>query len=248
MEFEQQLRAVHGLLTTMRRRRFLSVAGGAGALTLAGCLGSGDPSSGSSDLSTTVGDGSGDQSIDTHPAATDLAEQPRKGDLGGHVVLAFEDPSCSRCRAFERQTVPKITERLVATGKAAFVVRTYPVVYQWGKPATRALEATFTRDTDAFWALLGHYFETQPEFSTDNVLDRTRAFLADETSLDGTEVVRDVEEDASEPAVQADLEAGRNADIGQTTPIVLLFNNGEYVTKASGSVSYDIVATALGEA
>jgi len=251
----------------INRRRFLSAAGTAGLLALTGCLGSDSGSTDTSPTTTDSGaggrdgttedgmdgmgtatttDGSGGSSID-HPAAAGLAAQPRLGDLDGHAIIAFEDPSCSRCRAFERKTVPKIKSELVDAGKAAFVFRGYPVVYPWGEPAAHALEATFDQSADAFWSLLAHYFETQREFSTDNVLDRTQTFLAEETSVDGERVVNDVEADAYADAVQADLDAGRNADLGEITPIVVLFNDGEYVTKANGSVSYDLIATALGE-
>jgi protein-disulfide isomerase len=222
----------------MDRRRFLRTAGLGATATLAGCLGG-----------LTGGDGAdGTPSgtpLEEHPAAADLEAQPRRGDLDSHVVLAFEDPSCSRCRAFEQQTVPEIETNLVDPGKGAFVVRTYPVVYQWGKPATQALESTFARDEDAFWSLLGHYFEQQSQFSTDNVLDRTASFLDSNTDLDGAAVRADAENEAHGDAVQADLSAGENAGIGQTTPIVLLFRDGRYVTRASGSVSYETIATAL---
>lgn len=243
----------------MDRRAFLRFAGG-GSIALAGCLerstdGAGSGSTTGSDGTTGNGattgsestDRTGGQSIDDHPAAVGLADQPRRGDLGGHVVLAFEDPSCPRCRTFERRTVPEIRERLVAEGTAAFVVRTYPVVYPWGEPATQALEATFARDEAAFWSLFAHYFDEQSSFSSENVLGRTKTFLDDETDLDGGAVVEDARAGAYDDAVQADLDAGETADVGRTTPTVLLFRDGQYVTRASGSVSYEIVATALGE-
>jgi protein-disulfide isomerase len=231
----------------MDRRGFLTSVGVGAATLLAGCAGGDAGGSGgdaSATGSTTTGGG---QAVTDHPAAAGLADQPRKGDLGGHVVIAFEDPSCTRCRAFERNTVPKIEENLVSTGKGAFVVRNYPVVYPWGESAVQALEATFARSEDAFWGLHGHYFDTQSEFSTDNVLDRTETYLADNTDVDATAVVADAEEKAYDDAVQADITAAENADIGQTTPTVLLFKDGTYVTMASGSVSYEVVATALGE-
>jgi len=229
----------------MDRRQFLSAAAATGTLTLAGCLGDSEATAGETTPEQT--DGGGGQSVDSHPGAADLAAQPRLGDLGGHVIVAFEDPSCPRCAAFHSGTVSAITEQLVAPGKAAFVARMYPVVYEWGGPATRALEATFDRNADAFWALYGHYFEDQSRFDTDNVLDLTEQFLAEQTAVDGAAVVADVESGAYDESVQADLDAGENAGVGRTTPTVLLFRDGQYVTRAAGSVSYDLIATALGE-
>jgi hypothetical protein len=41
--------------------------------------------------------------------------------------------------------------------------------------------------------------------------------------------------------------ATERADLDGTTPSILLFRNGQYVTTAAGSISYDVIATALGE-
>jgi protein-disulfide isomerase len=224
----------------VNRRTFLRSAGATGlaasSVATAGCLGSaldGEPTPGGTPFAD-------------HEATVGIEDQPRKGELGGSVVLAFEDPSCPRCRTFEQQTVPDIEENLVATGRGAYVVRTYPVVYPWGDLAVHALEATYDRDADAFWSLFSHYFARQSSFDSDNVLDRTAAFLNGETDVDGDAVVADAESGAYDGAVQTDLDAGMNADVGRTTPTVLLFRDGRYVTRASGSVSYDVIGTALG--
>jgi len=216
----------------MNRRDALRAVGAGALAGVAGCLNLG---------------GSSGASFEDHEATTGIRDQPIRGDLDGHLVVAFEDPSCSRCRAFEQQTVPKLVSNLVEPGKAAYAVRSYPVVYPWGEPATHALEATFARDDAAFWDLLAYYFDEQSDFSEDNVVDRTRQFLDDETDVSGDEVATDTRNRAHAGAVQADLDAGQAADVGQTTPTVFLFKDGEYLTRASGSVSYDLIATSLGE-
>ena len=217
------------------------LAGAVGLSTLAGCLGGAAGDGGSTAGSeATPGE---------HAALDGLDRQPRKGPepaAAGALIVAFEDPSCTRCRAFERETVPRIEAELVESGRAAFVFRGYPVIYPWGGPATHALEATFARDAGAHWALKDHYYATQPEFSTDNVLARTREFLAAETAVDADAVVTAVEGGETDPAVQLDLDAGMAAGAGRTTPHVFLFRDGEYVTKAAGSVSFSVVKNALG--
>jgi protein-disulfide isomerase len=175
-----------------------------------------------------------------------LDSLPRRGPLDGHAVLTFEDPSCPRCRAFHEDVVPEIRSNIVDPGEGAYVFRAYPVVYPWGEPATQALASTHARSAPAFWSLLGHYFADQSGFDADNVLDRTEAFLDAETDLDAAAVVADAENEAHDEAVQATLDAAADAEIGQTTPTVLLFRDGEYVTSAKGSVSYDLIAETLG--
>ncbi|MGB9931233.1 thioredoxin domain-containing protein [Haloarcula amylolytica] len=215
----------------MNRRRFLTLSGAGVVGAVAGC---------SSDADT-------GESIDDHPAAADLEAQPRRGELGGHVVLAFEDPSCPTCRRFHENTLPDIRENIVDTGKGAYVVRTYPVIYPWGEPATQALESTFARDSEAYWSLFDHYFAEQSSFDPDNVLERTATFLTDETEVDGEAVASDARNRAHDDAVQADIRAAEDAGLGETTPIILLFEDGEFVTKVNGSVSYELIAEALGE-
>ena len=223
----------------MHRRRYLTLASAGVVSSLAGCGGRG-----STDASETSGDSG--RSIDDHPAATNLEVQPRQGTLGGNVVLAFEDPSCSQCRRFHENAVPNIHSNIVEAGAGAFVVRTYPVIYPWGKPATQALESTLARNEEAFWALFDHYFATQGQFTSNNVFDRTEQFLAETPDLDGTAVVDDARNKVHDDAVQTDIAAAENADLPQQTPIVLLFRDGQFITRANGSVSYDLIANALG--
>jgi protein-disulfide isomerase len=233
----------------MHRRDALRTTGALALAGLAGCtsVGLGGSGGGGGDGDENSGSGGGNAGpIPDHPATAGVESQPHHGDLGGTMVVAFEDPSCPRCAAFEQQTVPKVVSNVVEPGLGSFVVRGYPVVYPWGEPASHALEATYDRSESAFWSLADHYFAAQGEFSTENVADRTRQFLADETDVDAEAVVADATDSAFEDAVQTDLDAGEAAGAGRTTPHVFLFDDGEYLTKAQGSVSYDLVANALG--
>lgn len=239
----------------MNRRTFL---GSGMAVALAGCLGGGGTAGGGDGATTPTPTQVMDDTptatpagerLENHPAAEGLDAQPRLGPdpfEAAATIIAFEDPSCPRCAAFERNTVPKIQSELVDTGKAAYVFRVYPVIYQWGKPATQALESTFARSSEAFWALSHHYFENQSSFGTDNVLAKTEEFLAANTDVDAEAVVADAEAMAHDDQVQLDLSAGRNAGAGRTTPTVFLFKDGRYRTKAAGSVSFSVVKNALG--
>lgn len=243
----------------MDRRTFLARAVAAGATTgLAGCLGESGPAADDEPTTPEMGSRTDDEmdtattdapSFGDHAATRGIQQQPFLGPEPGEAkgtIVAFEDPSCSRCKAFETGPLQKIESELVETGKATYVFRGYPVVYPWGESATQALEATFARDADAHWALLDHYFATQGEFSTDNVLDRTEQFLAAKTDLDAAAVVADAEAKSYDAQVQADLEAGDAGGAGRITPTVVLFRDGEYRTKARGSVSFSLVKAALG--
>jgi protein-disulfide isomerase len=238
----------------MQTRRGL-LAGAAGTLAaLSGCLGTeGGGASTASPTPERTPNGTPAETTASgpfggHPAARGLDDQPVLGDLGaGSVVVAFEDPSCTLCRRFEQQTLPRIEEELVATGEGAFVYRVYPIIYPWGKPAVQALESTFARDADAFWALKDHYYGQQDAFTTENVLDRTETFLASETDLDAAAVVDDARNERHDDAVQADLAAGEAAGVGSQTPVFYLFSEGEFQTRISGPQDYSVFAAALGK-
>lgn len=247
------------------RRSVLAATGAFVATALAGCLeGSGGDSGGTggndptmtdatqtpmaTPTSTSTSTPTGER-IEDHPAAAGLGDQPTLGPSpfeAEAAIVAFEDPSCPRCRVFEQKTVPKIESELVEPGRAAFVFRGYPWKYQWAEPATQALEATYARSADAFWALVDHYYAEQRAFDSDNVLPKTREFLAANTDLDADAVVTDTEENAYDAAVQVDLDAGQKAGVGQTTPTVFLFKDGRYRTRAAGSVSFSVVKNSLG--
>ena len=228
----------------MNRRTFLASTG-ATTMFLTGCLdGNNETNSSSSPTGS-----SGNQSINSHPAASNLAAQPQLGDLdeSQHTIIAFKDPSCTRCRAFKESTVPEIKRQLINPNKGAYVLRNYPVVYPWGKPATQALEATLERSETAHWKLQNYYYDMQRDFSSENVHAKTQTFLESNTKITASNVIDDVESDAYNDAVTADINAAEGADLDATTPSILLFRNGQYVTTATGSVSYDVIATALGE-
>lgn len=235
----------------MRRRRFLAAGL---SLAVAGCASgsnetpAGASGSGGDDAQSTPGDG---ETLATHPATTSLDSQPRLGPSPGEAtgtIVAFEDPSCPRCRAFEQTVVPEIRSNLTDSGAATYVVRPYPVIYDWGEPAVRALEATHDRDAEAFWQLFDHYFDAQDAFKdagADEVYPRTEAFLADSTDLDAAAVVEAAENGAVESDVQTNLDAGEAAAVGRTTPHVFLFRDGRFRTRASGSISYSVIESAL---
>jgi protein-disulfide isomerase len=226
------------------RRDYLLGLGTATTAALAGCSGvlGGDGSSTDDD---------GGQSLADHPATAGLDAQPRHGPAPSEatgVIVAFEDPSCPRCRTFEQNTVPEVRSKLVDPGDAAFVFRGYPVVYDWGEPAARALEAAYAESAAAHWQLAAHYFAQQDDFrgaGRDQVYPRTRQFLDANTDLDGEAVVAAAENGAVEDAVGTDLDAGEAASIS-ATPTVLLFRDGQYRTRYTGSVSFSDIQTALG--
>ena len=256
--------ALHSM---MDRRRFLTATAAAGAL-LAGCQsdssgsdggGGGSDGSGSNDggggggTRTASPTASPDQSqtLAGHPAAANLDSQPTLGPdptEATATIVAYEDPSCPRCANFELEVVPKLRSQFIDPGDMSLVFRGYPVVYDWGQPAVRALEATYDRSADAHWALAEHYFTEQDDFrfgDISEVYPKTETFLADSTDVDAAAVVQAAENGDFDGAVQTDLDAGKAAGAKSITPHLFLFREGVYQTKVTGYVGVDIIASAL---
>jgi hypothetical protein len=195
------------------------------------------------------GSGSG---LPDHEALAGLASQPYMGPEPGTAsgtIVAFEDPSCPRCAAFESEVVPKIVSDLTDPGQASYVFRGYPVIYPWGEPAIHALEAVYEADESAFWDLSAHYFDNQSDFQGEDeatVYELTETHLAETTDLDAAAVVDRARNGEVAAAVQTDFDAGKAAGAGRTTPHVFLFRDGEYQTKVTGRVDYGIIANVMG--
>lgn len=242
----------------MRRRTFLARSGAATLpiATLAGCAGDGG-NGGSADADGSNGEGTaasaqqfGDGvALDDAAIARDLAAQPALGpdpSDAESVIFEVTDPSCPTCRSFHGQAFPRIKSELVEPGTTAFVVRNVDWVYDWSDDAARALEAVHDRSAVAYWDLLGHYFDSQSEFTAGNVLDRTATFLAEtDIDVDGDAVVADVEAGEYDDAVSADVTAARDAG-AQSQPYFFLFKGGEQVTSFQGAQSYDVFRSSLG--
>lgn len=239
----------------MHRRRLLrATAAAAVPVTLAGCPLGGSSSNPTPTAPNDRGDDAGPTTPTAtpaafdHPAATAIGDQPWLGPAPGTAeatIVAFEDPSCPTCRRFERRTLPELKSRLVDTGRATFVFRGFPVVYPWGEPATRILEAVHDRAPGAFWALKDHYYATQREFATDNVAERSRSFLAANADVDADAVVGAALDGEYDEAVATDLEAGREAG-ARGTPTFFLFAGTDFRTDVVGPQSYRVFANALG--
>ena len=211
------------------RRRYL--AGLAAVTALAGCSGGGDA-----------------QSLQEHPSGEGIDSQPVLGPEPAEAegtIVAFEDPSCPTCARFESSTFPQLKSELIDEGRVSFVFRSIPVVYDWGEPATMALEATYDRSESAFWSLKSHYYAQQSGFTTDSVLDRTESFLADETDVDAAAVRADTEAETFQDAVDLDLSASESAGVFDT-PTLFCFDGDGFTTSVSGPVGYQSLKGALG--
>lgn len=223
---------------SVSRRTLVGGSAAAGVALIGGVLASGTFGG---------GDGSG-ASLDSHPAAAALDEQPTLGPAPGTAdgtIIAFEDPSCPSCARFERDVYPKLKSNLVDAGDVSFVFRAIPVIRPWGEPASLALEAVQARDEASFWPLKAFYYRNQGGIDSDNVYRVTRSYLAERTDLDADAVVQDARQGTYRGDVDANLRASERAGVSGT-PTFFLFAEGSFTTTFIGPQSYSVFANSLG--
>jgi protein-disulfide isomerase len=208
----------------MNRREVLSL----GAVALTGCIG---------------GSGSG-PGFESHPATAGIENVPSIGQGSDKHVVAFEDPSCPSCASHHENAFPSLEEDAL-NDELVYHVRTIPIVRpDWSEPACNALFSTHGRSSETFWTLLDSYYQGQRQTNADNVYDRTRGYLEDE-SVDAEGVVEDARQEAFSDEVNANMSAARDADVS-ATPTFYLFDENGFVTETTGARGYDVFATALG--
>ena len=232
----------------MDRRNYLKVGGAAlGTGLFAGCIGGdGDNSGGSRGGNGTAGD-TGGSGFGSHPSTADISSRPKLGSSDATAsIVAFEDPSCPRCKQFNLGPFKKIKNNLIDEGKVEYYMRVIPVVYDWGKPACECLETTYQSNKKDFWGLEKHYFENQlgSGGSTEKLYSMTKSYLQDNTDLDAEKIVKQSKNRKYHDRIQDNLNAADVAGV-QGTPTFFLFKNEEYLTKVSGPQSYSVFKNSL---
>ncbi len=83
-------------------------------------------------------------------AAVERGPGPTKGSAVAPIVMVeFSDFQCTYCRQFWRETLPKIEERYIRTGKVRFVYRHLAILGEASVQAARA--ASCAHDQEKFW-------------------------------------------------------------------------------------------------
>ena len=118
------------------------------------------------------------EALDRHTElAAFAAGMPVRGNPDAPVtIIEFSDFQCPYCaRGFT--TVEQILEKYPEDVK--FVYLHFPLGnHPWATPAAIAAVCTAQQDAEAFWTLHDNYFRNQRAINANNVLDKSREFLA----------------------------------------------------------------------
>ena len=162
------------------------------------------------------------------------------GDPAAPVtILDYSSMTCPHCASFHNETLPRITEEYIDTGKARLIFRDFP----FGVLAKAAAMVSRCVDKDSYYGFLTVLFRSQDQWSQSKEpaleLERMARFAglskADfEACLSNQALVKGIEENAAKAHEEFGIES---------TPT--FFINGKEIT---GAAPFDQFKTAIDEA
>ena len=165
---------------------------------------------------------------------------PSRGNPDADIVLVeFSDFQCPFClRGSE------IVEEILANhpNEIKFVFAQFPLDFHpWAFPSAVASVCAADQSEEAFWSLHDHYFGNQDDFTPENVIEQSAAFLT-ATGIDldlWRNCAQNQDSDAFQSAtaaVQASIEMGRSVGVGGTPGF---FINGAFINGAQPMEAFE---------
>lgn len=174
--------------------------------------------------------------------ASSIEGLPVRGNPDAPVtIIEFSDFQCPYCaRGF--RTVEQILEKYPED--VNFVFMHFPLPnHPWARPASIAATCAANQDEAAYWMLHDQYFNNQSQFTPENVIPMSRAYLTGQgIDLDTWEVcAADEDSDAYQAAatvVDNAMEAGRELGVTGTPGF---FVNGHFINGAKPLAEFEAV-------
>jgi protein-disulfide isomerase len=173
--------------------------------------------------------------------AAAIAGDPVRGNPDAPVtIVEYSDFQCPYCeRGY--QTMEQVLEKYPEDVK--FVFQHFPLVqiHPWAKPAAIATECAANQSDEAFWTLHDAYFQNQKALNADNVVEKSKEFLA-ESGIDLAQWETCASDTSSETyqaadaAVEADLAKGQELGVTGTPGF---FVNGEFLNGAQPLAAFE---------
>lgn len=177
-----------------------------------------------------------------------VAGQPLRGNPEAPVLIVeFSDFQCPYC-ARGATTVDQILEKHGDDVRFAF--KHFPLGFHpWAKPAAIATHCAAQQSHEAFWSLHDQYFANQKQINPDNVLAKSKEYLAG-SGIDLAAWATCAEDDSSSEyeaaaaAVEADMAFGQKMGVSGTPGF---FVNGEFLNGAQPLQAFEpLIAKAKG--
>ena len=161
-----------------------------------------------------------------------IDDDPQLGKADAKVtIIEFGDYQCPLCRAFWRETLPRIKKEYVDTGRVRIVFRDFPIQDIHPEATVTAMAGECAEDQGKFWEFHDKAFREQDRRGRDivryTVADVKR--WATDVGLEAAAFNECLDSERHKAEVEKDYKDG--ADIGMTgTPV--FFINGRAVVGA----------------
>ena len=165
---------------------------------------------------------------------------PVRGNPNGKVTIVefsdFQCPYCTRGAATVEQIIEKYGDDV------KFVFKHFPLdFHKWAKPAAIASHCAGQQKHDAFWTLHDKYFEHQKEITPENVIAKSKEYLAssglDMGQWETCATDTDSEEyKAASALVDADMAFGQQMGVTGTPGF---FVNGTFLNGAQPLAAFE---------
>lgn len=143
-------------------------------------------------------------------------------------VIEYSDFQCPFCGRMFSETLPKLKENFVKTGKVKFIYRHFPLssIHQYAQKAAEASECA--SEQGKFWEYHDMIFERQNSLSADNLKAWAKGLGLDSNRFDSC-----LDSDKYAAIIEADLNEGSALGVNGTPAT---FVNGKLI---SGALPYE---------
>ena len=131
------------------------------------------------------------------------------------VVVEFSDYECPFCGRFFRETLPKIKNGYINTGKVKYVYKDFPLDFH--KKAPKAAEAAHCAgEKGKFWEMHDLIFKNQQQMDIPGLISR-----AEKLGLNVDEFKKCVDDGRYAEGIMKDIEAGQKIGLRGTPSFVI---------------------------
>lgn len=167
--------------------------------------------------------------------------QPMLGQEDAPVTLVvFEDFSCSHCRHFNEDELPKIEREFIDTGKAKLYFVNFAFLGANSRAAALASECVYKQSPAGFWDYEKILMRSQGKdiYDTESLVELASTYVS---GIDSAALSQCIEKEETADVLDADIAMARAVGV-DSTPVVVV--NGTFAQ----NYSYDIVAPAIRDA
>lgn len=168
-------------------------------------------------------------------------DDPALGNPDAPVtIVEFSDFQCPFCRRFWKETLTQIKTEYLATGKAKFVYRDFPLsqIHPGAAPAAQGAECA--REQDKFWEIHDVIFEEQEKQGAGTIQftgDDVKKWAA-KIGLDSVRFNQCLDSEKYKPEVEKDLADGASAGVNGTPAT---FVNGRLISGAQPFAAFKAI-------